>query len=143
MDNNIIDAQLEALNNSLTHFNLTGYKIYKYYQQNKRKIKSLYFLTDPKGTSLTGHWDYSQLNHFIVGYGRAVNENKYEKLKEERDLLLAASKAVLNNWDERLMGEMEVKKQHEEDFIYWSPSASLISSEFISQLREAIKRVVQ
>lgn len=71
---NTIDKQMEALNNSLNYHDLTGFKIYEYWQQDKRIKKKMYFLTDDKGNSLTGHWDFSELNSFIRGYGNAVNK---------------------------------------------------------------------
>lgn len=54
------------------------------------KIKGLYFLTDQKGISLTGHWGYSEINHFILGYGKAAKEvielrEENERLKKQVD----------------------------------------------------------
>lgn len=101
MDNNIIDNELEALNNCLNHYNLTGYKIHKYYQQDKRIKTNLYFLTDTKGTSLTGHWDYSQLNHFIMGYGKAYKNYEpmlAETVKEISDNLLNTINTITNQY---------------------------------------------
>lgn len=63
------EAELEALNNALYSLNLTGYKIF---QSHTRKYQ--FCLIDDKGNYLTGCWNYEQLNHFIVGYGKAFNK---------------------------------------------------------------------
>lgn len=70
MKNNY-ENQLQALNNALDSFNLTGYKIF---QSHTRKYQ--FYLTDDKGNYLTGVWNYEQLNHFIMGYGKAFNKQK-------------------------------------------------------------------
>jgi len=103
MDNNIIDKrtnEVAALNNALNYYNLTGYKIHEYYQEDKRRVKPLYFLTDEKGTSLTGHWDYSELNSFIRGYGKSFTERKWcvriiEEQKTERESLVKEKRELL------------------------------------------------
>lgn len=64
--------EFTALHNCLNHYNLTGYQIHEYFQQDKRRTKQMYFLTDEKGVSLTGHWEYLELNHFIMGYGKGI-----------------------------------------------------------------------
>lgn len=86
MENN--NEELTALTNSLNYYNLEGYKIHEYFQQDKRIKIKLYFLTDEKGKSLTGHWRYIELNHFIHGLGTAKkifchSVNEYDKLKEQ------------------------------------------------------------
>lgn len=60
-----IENELQALRNALDHYNLTGYTVHQWY-------KATYHLTDDKGASLTGAWDYVQLNHFIMGYAKAL-----------------------------------------------------------------------
>lgn len=81
--------ELQALQNALHSFNLTGYDVHEWKQRNN-KIKGLYFLTDQKGISLTGHWGYSEINHFILGYGKAAKEvielrEENERLKKQVD----------------------------------------------------------
>lgn len=76
-------------------------------------------------------------------YSNAVKEARYwsmeyDKLKAINESLLSALKDAVKNWDERMHGDIEVKKTYSEHE-FWSPSASLISSEYIHQLREAIK----
>src|SRR5690348_12946805 len=88
MENN--NEELTALTNSLNYYNLEGYKIHEYFQQDKRIKIKLYFLTDEKGKSLTGHWRYIELNHFIHGLGTAKkifcnSVNEYDKLKEQEE----------------------------------------------------------
>lgn len=61
---------LQSLKNGLNHFKLTGYEVHQFQDKNK------YTLNDNTGTSLTGWWDYDKLNHFILGYGKAVNKYK-------------------------------------------------------------------
>ena len=60
--------ELQALKNALTSFNLTGYEVL----QTPLNKRHTYILRDDKGTSLTGYWTYDQLNHFILGYGKAL-----------------------------------------------------------------------
>lgn len=70
------ENELQALKNCLNHHNLGGYTVHEWQQQDKRKTKGKYFLVDDKGNSLTGHWDYLLINHFIAGYGKAFNKFK-------------------------------------------------------------------
>lgn len=67
------ERELEALNNALNYYNLTGYKVVKDYSYKKDK----YFLVDNKGTTITGSWEYNAINHFISGYGNANKKTKY------------------------------------------------------------------
>jgi len=97
MENN--NEELTALTNSLNYYNLEGYKIHEYFQQDKRIKIKLYFLTDEKGKSLTGHWRYIELNHFIHGLGTAKkifcnSINEYDKLKEDNAVLLNALRRI-------------------------------------------------
>lgn len=66
--------ELEALTNALNFHNLTGYKIHEWRTQDKRNKVKKYFVTDDKGVSITGGWDYISVNHFILGYGQAYNK---------------------------------------------------------------------
>lgn len=63
------------------------------------------------------------------------------QLKKQRDELREALTAIVNDWDMIMNGNREVFK---EPVIgggpnYWSPSASMVSSEFIAQARKAIE----
>lgn len=227
-DNN----ELQALENAVNNLNLKGHKVYP-----AQGYKAKYFLRDNEGNTITGSWDYTRLNHFIMGYGKAFNKftaehpeqpakeqsplEEYiefekgmtEKLKEESsnreegDILEGISKGewkiggtsrglnnyyieaggekiaqifssipnceknadiiskapelakenqelresntrlkealqgILNNWDERMSGDKEVWKDGKDSvsgFGYYSPSSSMVSSEFISKAREAL-----
>ncbi len=64
-------AELEALTNALDSYGLQGYKIKEF----KLRIRNPnYLLVDDEGVSLTGYWTFEQLNHFIMGYGKAFNK---------------------------------------------------------------------
>lgn len=53
--------------------------------------------------------------------------------------IVAAAVAVLNSWDERLAPEQERKARLAgTDHEYWSPAASMVSSEAIANLRAAL-----
>lgn len=77
--------ELEALNNALKSFNLKGYDVFG---SHTRKYQ--YCLLDDKATYLTGFWNYEQLNHFIMGYGKAS-----KKAKAENKTLKAANRELL------------------------------------------------
>ena len=68
----IMKNELESLSNCISSYKLTGFTIHEYFQQDKRKTKPLYFLADGKGNTLTGYWEFSQLNYFIMGCGKAI-----------------------------------------------------------------------
>lgn len=63
------ENEIEALENAMNYYNLTGYKIHR--EQGKNK----YLLVDDKGTSLTGWNSYSEINNFIRGYCKAKQSN--------------------------------------------------------------------
>lgn len=71
-----IENELQALNNAINYHNLAGYTVHQRFETDKRKKVGKYFIMDDKGTSITGTWDYDQLNHFILGYGKAFNKFK-------------------------------------------------------------------
>jgi hypothetical protein len=68
-----------ALENALNSYNLKGFKIVSL-----RKNK--YTLLDDKGNSITGYWSYDNLNHFIMGYGKAKDKGlvSEDKALEQR-----------------------------------------------------------
>jgi len=77
-------------------------------------------------------------------------ENEYLQkeivnLCEDKMVLMEALQAIVNNWDKRMTGDKEILKKggSELQFDYWSPSASMVSSEFIASAREALNKVNQ
>jgi len=70
--NNI--SEFEALTNAIKSNNLTGFTIKEYIPPSCRNVK--YVLVDDTGTSLTGTWDYEKVNHFIMGYGKALKSKQ-------------------------------------------------------------------
>ena len=72
----LLNGEIESLNNAINSNDLIGYNVHEYIQDDKRRTKKMYFLTDEKGNSITGHWYYSELNHFISGYGKAFKKFK-------------------------------------------------------------------
>ena len=88
------ENELQALKNALDNCNLKGYEIF---QSHTRKYQ--YCLIDDKGNYLTGFWNYVSLNHFIMGYGKALNKllkADNEALKEANRELLEALKKVVD-----------------------------------------------
>ena len=72
------ENELQALRNALNSLELIGYNVY-WYDEPRRKNK--YFLVDDKGTSITGSWEYDKINHFILGYGKAIEKYSNQLLK--------------------------------------------------------------
>jgi hypothetical protein len=72
--------ELQSLRNALSSLNLTGYEIFQ-----SQTSKYQYCLIDDRANYLTGFWNYTNLNHFIMGYGKAVNERQ-KLLDSNRDL---------------------------------------------------------
>jgi hypothetical protein len=66
------ENQLQALKNAVDNYGLKGYAVHQW-QSGDGRATNKFFLVDNKGTSLTGHWDYVALNHFIMGYGKSHN----------------------------------------------------------------------
>ena len=69
--------ELEALRNALKSFNLKGYEIYQ--DANQKKVTYCFVRIDKE--NLTGWWDYTRINHFIMGYGKAFNARPIEDAK--------------------------------------------------------------
>ena len=76
MENKIIkwEYELQSLKNIVRNLNLKGCEVFV--NHNGGRKKQTYFLRDATGNTITGSWDYTQLNHFIMGYGKANNELK-------------------------------------------------------------------
>ena len=73
-------------------------------------------------------------------------EEEIKKLKEERQILLDALRDIINNWNEKMSGYIEVWKDGKDSVSgmgYYSPSSSMVSSEFIAKAREALKQVTK
>jgi hypothetical protein len=70
-DNAMGENEMQSLNNLLISFKLKGYKILRNYNYKTRK----YFVFDSNGDSITGSWGYNEINHFLLGYGKAFTKN--------------------------------------------------------------------
>lgn len=58
---------------------------------------------------------------------------------EDSAEVVEAAIAVLSSWDQRMSGSPEEKRKlHGTDHEYWSPAASMVSSDVISRLRAAL-----
>jgi hypothetical protein len=64
-------AEIEALNNALISLGLTDYEILKDEMTGNRYC--LRQLKNGGMKCLTGWWNYEQLNHYIMGYGKAFH----------------------------------------------------------------------
>lgn len=64
-----IENELQALTNALISFGLANYEIL-----DSELGRNKYCLRDSNHKCLTGWWNYDQLNHFIMGYGKAYNK---------------------------------------------------------------------
>jgi hypothetical protein len=73
---------------------------------------------------------------YCNGYANGVKE-----LEERNKVLEDALQGIVDNWTERMSGDIEVWKDPSSSVSgkgYYSPSASLVSSEFIAKGREAL-----
>jgi len=66
------ENELQALKNALISFNLKGFEVWP--NHNGFRSKTTFLLRDDSGTSITGSWNYDRLNHFILGYGKALKK---------------------------------------------------------------------
>lgn len=102
------DIALQSLKNALVSFNLKGYEVL----ESPIKDRETYILRDKNGTSLTGYWSYKELNHFIMGYGKAFKEN--ESLRAINEELLEALKSTrslnLSLYEQDTVGNRVYKK---------------------------------
>ena len=62
--------ELASLKNAVD--DLPGYDVKQLFEADKRKTTGKFYLTDEKGVSITGAWNYTELNHFILGYKKAL-----------------------------------------------------------------------
>ena len=60
-------TELEALQNACDN----GISVREYFTQDKRKTIKMYYAT-LNGTSISPVLDYENLNHFILGFNKAV-----------------------------------------------------------------------
>ncbi len=74
------ERELQALNNALQHLKMEGYNVRV--NHNGFRGKATFLLLDAEGTSLTGSWSYDRLNHFIMGYGKAIAKTNAPELLE-------------------------------------------------------------
>ena len=70
----------------------------------------------------------------------ALSASGPDMVKEtSRRCVEIAAREVLASWDERMPdGQEAFKTNHVLDFSYWSPSASMVSSEAMAKLRAAL-----
>ena len=67
-------------------------------------------------------------------------ENK--SLREANERMKEALKGIIDNWEERMSGDKEQWKDARDSvsgYGYYSPSASMVSSEFIANARKALQ----
>lgn len=64
-------TQLEALQNAANSVNLDGLKVYQKFFEDKRRTEQKFFLT-LNGACISPVLDYTNLNHFILGFSKAI-----------------------------------------------------------------------
>ncbi len=85
---------------------------------------------------LTGYSRFKPMQEELLKLRVDVKE-----LEERNKVLEDALKGIIDNWTERMSGDIEVWKDPSSSVSskgYYSPSASLVSSEFIAKGREAL-----
>jgi len=70
------ENELQALKNIVANLNLKGCEVFV--NHNGFRCNPTYFLRDETGNTITGSWTYSNLNHFIMGYGKALSKKTQE-----------------------------------------------------------------
>lgn len=66
-------TELQALQNAVNHFRLYGLSVHQKVYEDKRRTAKMYFLhNDKTGETISPVLDYENLNHFILGYGKAL-----------------------------------------------------------------------
>lgn len=76
------------------------------------------------------------IEEIIIAWNRRVSPSQGEGTAAD---VVEAAKAVIADWDHRLPDGPESFKTNEElGFSYWSPTASMVSSEPMSRLRAAL-----
>lgn len=63
--------ELTALENATKSIPVFGIKVHEKQQQDKRKTVNRFFVTI-HGTTISPVLDYQQMNHFLLGFSRAV-----------------------------------------------------------------------
>ena len=67
-------TEIEALQNAANSCNIEALKVNTKYFEDKRKSIQKYFLTI-NGVSISPILDYEQMNHFILGFSKAMKFN--------------------------------------------------------------------
>lgn len=84
---------------------------------------------------------FQQITNITKASAYDILLEQYKKLEERNKVLEDALKGIIDNWTERMSGDIEVWKDPSSSVSgkgYYSPSASLVSSEFIAKGREAL-----
>jgi hypothetical protein len=66
-----MNHELTALQNATSSIRVFGIKVNEKYIEDKRKKKKMYFLTI-FGNSISPVLDYDNMNHFILGFSKAI-----------------------------------------------------------------------
>lgn len=109
-------SEFEALNNAINSLNLKDYQVLC--DNNKKNPR--YCFRTPEGKCLTGWWDYEQLNHFIMGYGKALKTiaqvSEYKIALHGDNVYIKGKSGIISKvtdtrWvhDKELIGELENK----------------------------------
>lgn len=86
----------------------------------------------------TGYWEEQYKKH-IVEFTKQFAQEKLNDERERAKELIETIKGVLDSWNKRNALEIEEKKYNKEhDFYYWSPVASMVDSEPIHNLKQAL-----
>jgi len=67
--------QFESLNNAVISTELENFKVVISHQNDKRKTTPLFFLSH-NNVTISPTLDYDKMNHFILGFSKALKINK-------------------------------------------------------------------
>lgn len=118
--------------------------IYKYFRAGQNNAYAILKADYPSDSIQSMNEEYVKLknkNEKLI----ADNKELFLWLAQSKDnvkLLREALGGIINSWSERMGGDIEVKKDGSDYNIseYWSPAASLVSSEFIAAGRTALEQ---
>lgn len=66
--------ETQALENAITYYKLTGVKLHKKWEHDKRRTIGKYFISFD-GAATSPVLPYEQMNHYIMGIGAATKHN--------------------------------------------------------------------
>lgn len=130
---------------------ITTWNEYDQLKAENEKVKRLLHDLTPGGSEFYNDPEYCAKwirenrteSHYNMGGIIKDLKAQLEAAKEREKVLREAAKGIIDNWEERMGGDTEVYKNPDNSIsgeAYYSPSASMVSSSFIANLRKALEQ---